>query len=137
MKHYYKVVYKIDEKYFSCWAEGDDKVEYKLNEWVESSKQNKKIGYHLLIFNNKENAIEFVKNVVIPYLSKILSSLLVFECFIENKVKFIPPRKMDSSGYIYNCLYDRNWPKGTLIAEKVKIYGKPIFSGESLLHLSG
>ena len=52
-KQYYKVVDRYQERYFSAFASGSLRIEYKLNEWSEAS-----VG-GLLVFDNLQAAVDF------------------------------------------------------------------------------
>lgn len=115
-KIYYKIVRKDENKYISSFIDDGNKVEYKLNEYVGVSEfKTVDDNYHLLVFDSFENAKNFIA----------FFDQLIFKCKIKGIIKNIPERKVCMDG-IYSNIKDVNeWPKGTIMAKAVKIYGKP------------
>lgn len=120
---YYKVLLENDdEKYYSCWISDKNRVEYKLDKWVQAKKENREKGYHLLVFNDRKSAIRFIRNINMP-----ICYLVLFKCLIENVIGEIPNQKPCGDGKIkFDTCLNIEWPDDIVMVERVKIYGKPI-----------
>jgi len=115
-KVHYKVVckkvIKRKKRLFSYFAkfEGTE-IEYKLNKWVKAPLEKALKGYHLLVFDNLDNAVEFIKDCN-------FKNIFIYKCHIKNKIQSIPDKFEINSGL--------KWPKGTIMAKQVKIFGNKI-----------
>lgn len=125
-KDYYKIVSVKDDKFYSIFIDDNSKVEYKLNKWAHTRKENKNKGYFLLVFELYENVLSFLKYFCI-YHSHIKCK--VFKCKIKNEIN-LPYQKEARFGIInweWDCeIFPLHFPDGTIMAEKIKIYGEPI-----------
>lgn len=127
-KIYYKAVRKIDDKLYSFSAYGKAKVEYKVNEYVQAPEWLRKKDYHLLVFDNLKDCINFLKPM--EHVDKI------YTCKIKGKIEKLPAilnfyYLSHSSMVRARIFYTEEgkirtdilctWPIGTIMAKKVML----------------
>ena len=129
----YKIVKNVNGKLFSWNFEGWGTVQYIPGKWVEAPELAQKYGYHLTVFEIFEDAEAWV-------IRAESSSLEIWECEIILAKRIMPPiywaigssslvefakENNKSKQYFYgNSPEQLDWPKGTLMAKKVKLIRK-------------
>ena len=118
----YKVVRKVDNRFFSAAVIGKFEVEYKINEWSEPS-----IGNGIFVFDLFENAVRYIE---LCYSSiDYPKNLALFSCDVENTSQILT-RAWVGSEEIQKFWADYNItrfpvgypvPRGTLLAGKVML----------------
>ena len=113
---YYKVVCKRGGVLRSAVVKGKKSgVTYKKGEWVHAPEWLNKKGYGLLVFDDKERAIDFA--------SKRDEYSEVWECEIGELFTTIP--KTAFLNYLLKgklSPYSYDWPDGTQMVRHVKLY---------------
>jgi hypothetical protein len=101
-----------------------DGVIYPLNKWTRANEEAVKHGYHLLVFDSLENAVDFKKCRILNMGLK----LYIFKCKISKKMKIGNRLDMNGKGINWDKRYYRffRFPQGTIMAKCVKIYGEPL-----------
>lgn len=127
-----KVVRKLSNKYYSLYAGGIFKVEYKPGEWVRSTKELEEIGYGLCVYTN-------VNEVQMPWFASIFlpEDVEIWECEGRGEVR-LPPYalqvdltpSMDFAEFKHIALSDQcfvdwnwsiSWPESTRMFQEVKL----------------
>ena len=120
---YFKVVYKhtSDEDYVSISVYGPAEVIYKVGEWVRAPEWLASFGYHLLVFNNYEQAkrfASFYENVYI-FRCEVRNIVPLANCLIPAVVSSgLSEFKMGLANYSEHHGW---WPADTVMAEEVKL----------------
>ena len=129
----YKIVKNVNGKLFSWNFNGWGIVQYTPGEWVKTLQLSRKYGYHLTVFETLEDAK--IWGVDLPP-----SFYEIWECEIKPAPQILPPLidNLHSGALIYfakmmykirrkfcgNSPEQLGWPKGTLMAKKVKLIRK-------------
>jgi len=114
----YKVVYKtFDNILVSAKAVGNLKTKYKIGEYVSAPEWAAKEGYHLLAFNDIENAKAFIN-----------CSGNKYKIYKADGLEQVPLPSMCYIDTLLSCkIFDPiehpliMWPKGTVMFKKIKL----------------
>jgi hypothetical protein len=101
-------IVSFDGTMYSCFMSGKLEVSYRINEWSEAPKPQRNIGYHLLCFDTKSNAENYMEKA--PH----GESLLLFPCIVKSIIKNPPLPAVATRP-------TTKWPKGTIMAKKIMV----------------
>jgi len=126
---YYKIVstkvVKRKKRYFSCIVMDNNEIEYFKNEWTKAPDGNK--YKYLTCFSTLKDVSNFLESGINDH---VKYKFHVYKCLIKDELelKKFPIRYVVTNGNINYYYYysDPNWPKGTIMAEQVKIFGNKI-----------
>jgi hypothetical protein len=114
-----KIIKKVNEEKTSCIVPSEAGVVYKEHQWATAPEWLQKAGYHLLVFNNVEDALSFTTDI---FDSDIYGDIELWTCKVRGKIRRLPEhcyffvldeRQLCGSG--------KDWPEGTEMYKKVKL----------------
>lgn len=118
---YYKVLSYKNGNLYSCIAGGNAQIQYKKDEFVQAPEWLQKINYHLLVFDSKLTAIDFMRN-------NPGGKTVLYTCEIKNIIKNLPlcfsfPGLLNKLTNFTTFNYPNliNWPNGTIMVKEVKL----------------